>query len=64
MEKIKVSINGENRVVIIPMEYDAENDNLNINTVQMEPIPDPDDDISKDPVLIMTEIFLRSIKTE
>ena len=61
MQKIKISINGENRVVIIPMEYNEETDVVEIREVQIEPIPDKDEDLSKDLVMYVSQLILAGL---
>ena len=61
MQKIKISINGENRVVIIPMEYNEETDVVEIKEVQIEPMPDKDEDISKDLVMYISQLILAGL---
>lgn len=61
MQKIKISINGENRVVIIPMEYNEETDVVEIREVQIEPMPDKDEDLSKDLVMYVSQLILAGL---
>lgn len=61
MQKLKISINGENRVVIIPMEYNEETDVVEIREVQIEPIPDKDEDLSKDLVMYVSQLILAGL---
>lgn len=61
MQKVKISINGENRVVIIPMEYNEETDIVEIKEVQIEPMPDKDEDISKDLVMYISQLILAGL---
>lgn len=61
MQKIKISINGENRVVIIPMEYNEETDVVEIKEVQIEPMPDKDEDLSKDLVMYISQLILAGL---
>ena len=61
MQKIKSSINGENRVVIIPMEYNEETDVVEIKEVQIEPMPDKDEDLSKDLVMYVSQLILAGL---
>lgn len=61
MQKVKISINGENRVVIIPMEYNEETDVIEIKEVQIEPMPDKDEDISKDLVMYISQLILAGL---
>lgn len=61
MQKIKISINGENRVVIIPMEYNEETDVVEIKEVQIEPMPDKDEDLSKDLVMYVSQLILAGL---
>lgn len=60
--KIKITINSEDRVVVIPMQYDSEKDELNFAEIQIEPIPNKDEDISKDIVMILTQHILSSLQ--
>lgn len=61
MQKIKISINGENRIVIIPMEYNEETDVVEIKEVQIEPMPDKDEDLSKDLVMYISQLILAGL---
>lgn len=61
MQKLKISINGENRVVIIPMEYNEETDVVEIKEVQIEPMPDKDEDLSKDLVMYVSQLILAGL---
>lgn len=61
MQKIKISINGENRVVIIPMEYNEETDVVEIKEVQIEPMPDKNEDLSKDLVMYISQLILAGL---
>lgn len=61
MQKIKISINGENRVVIIPMEYNEETDVVEIKEVQIEPMPDKNEDLSKDLVMYVSQLILAGL---
>lgn len=61
MQKLKISINGENRVVIIPMEYNEETDVVEIKEVQIEPVPDKDEDLSKDLVMYVSQLILAGL---
>lgn len=63
MEKIKITINSENRIVIIPLEYDNSNDSIEIKEIQVEPIPQENEDISKDIVLLLTQNIMSMFKT-
>ena len=60
--KIKITINSEDRVVVIPMQYDSEKDELNFAEIQIEPIPSKDENISKDIVMILTQHILSSLQ--
>ena len=59
---LKITINNEDRIVIIPMKYDQESDSLDINEVQIEPVPDKDEDVSKDVVLNLAKFIIGSLK--
>ena len=61
MQKLKISINGENRVVIIPMEYNEETDVVEIREVQIEPISVKDEDLSKDLVMFVSQLILAGL---
>ncbi len=61
MQKIKISINGENRIVIIPMEYNEETDVVEIKEVQIEPMPDKNEDLSKDLVMYISQLILAGL---
>ena len=59
MKKIKITINSEDRIVVIPMEYNPEDDSMHFYELQMEPIPEKDDeDLSKDIVIKLTTMIL------
>ena len=62
MKKVKITINSEDRVVVIPMQYNVNNDTLDFSELQIEPIPNEKDDISKDIVLILTQTILSTLK--
>lgn len=53
--QIKISINGEKRTIVIPLEYDESSDSMTISQVQVDPIPNSDEDISNDIVFNLTK---------
>ena len=55
---IKITINSEERSVVIPLIYEKSTDSLNINEVMIDPIPNKDEDISKDIVLSITQLIM------
>lgn len=55
---IKITINSEERSVVIPLIYEKSTDSLNINEIQIDPIPNKDEDISKDIVLNLTQLIM------
>lgn len=59
---VKITINSEDRIVLIPMDYDKESDVLNIGELQIEPLPDNKDDINKDIVLMLAGSILSMLK--
>lgn len=60
--KVQITINSENRIVVIPMEYDNKLDSLNLGEVQIEPIPDKNEDVSKDVVMNLAYTILSTLK--
>ena len=62
MKNIKIAISTPDRAVIIPMEYNDENDEVVINELQVEPIPDKDEDISKDLAFFIVQKILTVLK--
>ncbi len=55
---IKITINSEERSVVIPLIYEKSTDSLNINEIQIDPVPNKDEDISKDVVLNLTQLIM------
>lgn len=55
---IKITINSEERSVVIPLIYEKSTDSLNINEIQIDPIPNKEEDISKDIVLNLTQLIM------
>ena len=55
---IKITINSEERSVVIPLIYEKSTDSLNINEIMIDPIPNKDEDISKDIVLNITQLIM------
>ncbi len=53
--QIKISINGEKRTIVIPLEYDESSDSMTISQVQVDPIPNSDEDISNDIIFNLTK---------
>lgn len=62
MKNIKIAVSTPDRAVIIPMEYNDENDEIVINELQVEPIPDKDEDISKDLAFFIVQKILTVLK--
>lgn len=62
MESIKITINGENRVVVIPLTYDDTTDTAELNEIQIEPMPEEKEDISKDIVMMLSQVILNVLK--
>ena len=54
----KITITNENRSVVIPVEYDAQNDQLEIKEIQIDPIPNESEDVSKDVVMAITTLIM------
>lgn len=63
MEKVKIIINSQHRSVIIPLEYDAENDSAELNELQIDPIPEENEDVSKDIAFILAEFILKNLNS-
>jgi chemotaxis signal transduction protein len=59
---VKITISSENRIVMIPMNYDETNDVLSFDETQIEPIPEKDEDVSKDLVIQLTTIILSTLR--
>lgn len=59
---IKITINSENRAVVIPMAYDKDADALSFKEVQIDPIPAKDEDITKDVVLNLTHFIITGLR--
>ena len=55
---IKITINSEERSVVIPLTYEKSTDSLDIKEIQIDPIPDKDEDITKDIVLNLTQLIM------
>ena len=62
MKSIKITINSEDRVVIIPLTYDETTDSAELNEIQIEPIPEEKEDISKDIVMMLSQMILNVLK--
>ena len=62
MESIKITINGKNRVVVIPLTYDDTTDTAELNEIQIEPMPEEKEDISKDIVMMLSKMILNVLK--
>ena len=58
MKKVKITINSDDRIIMIPMEYDSEKDSITIDQLQIEPLPDKNEDISKDIVFSITQMIM------
>ena len=58
MKKVKITINSDDRIIMIPMEYDSEKDSITIDQLQIEPLPDKNEDISKDIVFSITKMIM------
>lgn len=61
--KVKVTINSEDRIIMIPMEYNTEKDTLEFNDIQIEPMPEQNEDISNDIVFNMAHLILSTLKS-
>jgi hypothetical protein len=61
--KVKITINSEDRIIMIPMEYNTENDTLEFNDIQIEPMPEKNENISKDIVFNMAQLILSTLKS-
>lgn len=61
--KVKITINSEDRIIMIPMEYNTEKDTLDFNDIQIEPMPEQNEDISKDVVFNMAQLILSTLKS-
>ena len=61
MKNLKVTINSEDRIVLIPMEYDIETDTLHIKEIQIDPYPDENDNVSSDPVMQLTALIINTL---
>ena len=57
---IKITINSEDRSVVIPINYDKSTDSMIINELQIDPIPEKSEDISKDVVLGITQMIMNT----
>ena len=55
---IKITINSEERAVVIPLTYEKSTDSLDIKEIQIDPIPNKDEDITKDIVLNLTQLIM------
>lgn len=55
---IKITINSEERSVVIPLTYEKSTDTLDIKEIQIDPIPNKDEDITKDIVLNLTQLIM------
>lgn len=61
--KVKITINSEDRIIMIPMEYDTEKDTLEFNDIQIEPMPEQNENISNDVVFNMAQLILSTLKS-
>lgn len=61
--KVKITINSEDRIIMIPMEYNTEKDTLELSDIQVEPVPEQNEDISKDVVFNMAQLILSTLKS-
>ena len=64
MKKVKITINSDDRVVVIPMEYDTTSDSLNFSEIQIEPIPSDSEDVSKDVVMQLTMLIMSILQNK
>lgn len=62
MKKVKITINSEDRIIIIPMEYDSENDSLTLSEINVEPVPDVLEDVSNDIVFNLAKMIIGTLK--
>ncbi len=64
MKQFKVAVSTPERAIIIPMEYNDEQDTIEIKELQVEPVPDKDEDISKDPAFFIVQKILKAFYNE
>lgn len=62
MKTIKVTVNSEDRIVIIPIEYDETSDSAELKEVQVEPTPSADEDLSKDIVVTLSMAIINLLR--
>lgn len=60
MKQFKIAVSTPNRAIIIPMEYDDQQDVVEIKELQVEPVPDKDEDLSKDPAFFIVQKILKA----
>jgi len=60
MKQFKIAVSTPDRAIIIPMEYDDQQDVVEIKELQVEPVPDKDEDLSKDPAFFIVQKILKA----
>lgn len=61
MKNLKIAISTPDRAIVVPIEYNDENDELVIKELQVEPVPKKDEDISKDLAFFIAQKVLNSL---
>ena len=61
MKHLKIAISTPDRAIVIPLEYNDENDEIIVNELQVEPVPNKDEDISKDLAFFIAQKILNSL---
>ncbi|MBQ8132328.1 MAG: hypothetical protein IJ193_07550 [Bacilli bacterium] len=64
MKQFKIAVSTPDRAIIIPMEYNEEQDTVEIKELQVEPVPDKDEDLSKDPAFVIVQRILNTFYNE
>ena len=59
---VKITINSEERIIMIPMTYDKESDTLSMEEVQIEPTPKDKEDLSKDVVVNLAHAIIGMLR--
>lgn len=62
MKNVKITINSEDRIVVIPITYDESTDSGELNEIQIEPVPDKNEVISNDIVLNIANAIISLLK--
>ena len=60
MKQFKIAVSTPDRAIIIPMEYDDQQDVVEIKELQVEPVPDKDEDLSKDLAFFIVQKILKA----